>query len=74
MKAGLTAMECTEGKPHPASYRLFWNNDVLVVEAVGAENCTYGEPDASVIVGQFAFRKIRFIFLCEAMARKFELI
>jgi hypothetical protein len=67
-------MACTEARPHLADYRIFVADEKILIEPIANENCTYGEPDVSVTFGQFAFRKIRFIFVCEDRARRLQLI
>jgi hypothetical protein len=40
------------------------------IKSVTDENCTYGEPDASVAIDQFAFHKIRFIIYPQGYGEK----
>ena len=56
------------------TYRVFFSDEGILIKPTAYENCTYGEPDVSVTIGQFVFRKIRFIFVCEDRARRLQLI
>jgi hypothetical protein len=67
-------MACTEGRTHLADYRIFFADEKIVIEPIANENCTYGEPDMSVTIEQFATRKIRFVFVCKDIAKQLELI
>jgi hypothetical protein len=67
-------MACTDGITHPANYRVFFSDEEILIEPTTNENCTFGEPDVSVTFEQFAFRKIRFILVCEDRARRLQLI
>ena len=75
VEAELTAMDCVEGISQPAKYRLFWDTDEkMKLEPILGDDCTYGEPDGNATLCEFMFHWIRFIFLCEDMARRLELI
>jgi len=46
----------------------------MKAELVHEENCSYGEPDCARLIADFAFRRIRFIFVCEDMAFRLGLV
>jgi hypothetical protein len=59
-------MACLEGITHLADYRLFFTGEKTMIEPIADENCTYGEPDASVAIQSVRIPQNSFHFCLQA--------